>query len=582
MDCGRACREISAQHINAHVTSMEGYGWPGEERSPLQYELDWRTGGYYGAATQDGYVHAVPMARATSGVYPYGIGTAYAQTAAGGYPRPGPAKRRSDAVFVEPPGGKRVCMVSNGRLQVSDRTLHRVMKPNTDGPMPSDAVTCSCGERNRCPPAPFPMNAMMVGQVQSVGHVQRPMPNPVADSMLSYPQIKMLSTCRVPTASSDAPRGQRFFNFDWPSKDSVIVYLNNDQEIVDVHGWRYVDTLGEGSYGKVYFVRNEFTGEESAFKRMLLHKTGGISPAIMREIHSLKSLDHANVIKLNRVYIGDCRVYLSFPRIDGGNLRQFLEKHYPQGMPLNEVRVIAKQLINAVAHIHSKCIIHRDIKPENILVQTEEVPESCVPDVMYPKEGTRTGPEIIGGNNGGATDLPCNGVRDAKPTIKRVMITDFGLSRIHKSVDVPLFYGDDTKMMNSPMSPEVVTLCYRPPELLLGDFHYSFSVDMWSLGCVIFELLTGKPIFEERTEFALLIAMFKRFGTPNEEDWPNVATLPFMNPVLPDMKKTTSLVECVGKADAQCMDLLERLFALSPKKRIAAQEALRHPWIAKS
>ncbi|KAK1444358.1 protein kinase-like domain containing protein [Babesia gibsoni] len=490
----------------------------------------------------------------------------------------GHVKRRNDMVFVDA-HNKRVCIVANGRLTVSDRAIRRYVHNNSLGNTPSDSSSVSKNSGKTCQQMALIMPATLPPQVAIMTNGKYSDIRGVACDKNPYPVLKGRHTSRVTTTSAGTPDVTNCYPFNFKSKNGIVIYLDNDQDIVDVHGWRYVDTLGEGSYGKVYFVKNEFTGEESAFKRMLIYRSAGITPAIMREIQSLNLLNHENIIQLKKVYIGDCRVYLSFPHVVGGNLRQFLEKHYPRGMPIYLVREIAKQLINAVAHIHSKRIIHRDIKPENILVQTDFIPiqmnkgTSATYSDKTTYDSSFSDPRENCELSGKAYEQP--------PTIKRVMITDFGLSRTHKSVDLPLLYNDETKMMNSPMSPEVVTLCYRPPELLLGDYHYSFSVDMWSLGCVLFEIITGRPIFEERTEFALLIAMFKRFGTPSEDDWPSVDSLPFMNPVLPNIRIKDSLIECEGKVDSECMDLLGRMLALSPKKRISAHEALAHPWTMK-
>lgn len=485
-------------------------------------------------------------------------------------------KRSNDVVFVDSHDNKRVCILVNERLSISDKSLRRVMYQGCGNILPSDCSTYSNATVMECQPVPMMMPLLVPAPMVIMDYVK---PSDMAGNVQGihqYPPLKAKSTSRVVTRVPNAPQAPRFQLFDWQKTSSTVIYLNNDQDIVDVHGWRYVDTLGEGSYGKVYFVRNDFTGEESAFKRMLLHKSGGISPAIMREIQSLNILDHDNIIRLQRVYIGDCRIYLSFPRISGGNLRHFLEKNYPYGMPPSNIKKIAKQLIHAVAHIHSKRIIHRDIKPENILVHTDS-PAYEASTISF---SDVTAGQTSEDSHSGHGALSQGKEHMEAERIHHVIITDFGLSRIHKSIDIPLLYSDETKMMNSPMSPEVVTLCYRPPELLLGDYHYSFAVDIWSLGCVIFEVITGKPIFEERTEFALLIAMFKRFGTPSEEDWPNVKSLPFMNSMLPNIRDTSCLTECNGKVDPECIDLLGRMLTLSPKKRISAHEALQHPWIA--
>eukprot|EP00371_Babesia_bovis_P002628 XP_001611275.1 protein kinase domain containing protein [Babesia bovis T2Bo] len=544
---------------------MVGCRWPGDGQSPIRYGPNKCVG-----VPCDSSCVRVQQDSSISLGPPYlqfdDTGVAYPENACITYSKVGPYKRRSNGVYVSTQPGKRVCVMSNGNLSVSDVALRRVLHSQNKTVMPG--VSCSCCMVNSYPNAPM---------YSDLGY--RGMMCNSYSTMFGYPQVMGLNTCRVPTTYCGTTSDSRFPNGCVPQDSNVLVYLNSDQDIVDIYGWRYVDTLGEGSYGKVYFVRNEFTSEESAFKRMLLHKSGAMPPAILREIHSLRSCNHENVIKLNKVYVGDCRVYLSFPRIVGGNLRQLLEKHYPTGVPLDNVRSIAKQLISGIAHIHSRRIIHRDIKPENILVETEFQDDLQVPRVASDDESSCSdAPGSLCGDIGIGQFIEPT----VRPRIKRVVISDFGLSRVHKSVDHPLFENDESKLMNSPMSPEVVTLCYRPPELLLGDFHYSFSVDIWSLGCVLFELITGKPIFEERTEFALLIAMFRRFGTPKEEDWPDLTSLPFMNPSLPNIRTSSCLVECLNKVDRDCMDLLERMLALNPQKRISAREAIVHPWIVKA
>lgn len=559
---------------------MDRYAYAGREGTNVSSSLDWYGDdatcgipprGRYGYLPCSAYGTYRNYSQHHEMPYAYGVctGNIYCSQ----------LKRRNDMVLLDSQDSKRVCLMANGEMNISDRGLRRTVYQGcccNSQPLPlcCKAAAMSCQQMIRMnPPAMHPMAIARKGKPTDIGEAMR--------GVQQYPTLKGNSTSRVSTISDSTYDAIHFQPLEWQNRNHIVIYLQNDQDIVDIHGWRYVDTLGEGSYGKVYLVRNEFTGEESAFKRMLLHKAGGVTPAIMREIQSLSLLNHEGIIKLKRVYIGECRVYLSFPRVAGGNLRQFMERYYPKGLPFPFVREISKQLISALAHIHSKRIIHRDIKPENILVETEELAARPCEDESAYYSATTTCESITGraSEKGASTPVTTD---DSRPKPKRVMITDFGLSRANKSMEAPVFNKDGTRIMNSPMSPEVVTLCYRPPELLLGDCHYSFAVDIWSLGCVLFEIITGKAIFEERTEFALLIAMFKRFGTPRGEEWPNVDSLPFMNPLLPNMEPRILLPECQELVDLEFMDLMERMLTLNPSKRITAYEALNHPWIVKS
>ena len=118
--------------------------------------------------------------------------------------------------------------------------------------------------------------------------------------------------------------------------------------------------------------------------------------------------------------------------------------------------------------MHSRNIYHRDLKPQNILI-------------------TKKG---------------------------EVQIADFGLSRMilnHKRT----------------FSKEIETLWYRSPELLLGQKHYDSGVDIWSLGCIMYELAEGKVLFKGDCEISQLFKIFEFMGTPKEKDWPNVISLPY-------------------------------------------------------
>uniref|UniRef100_A0A8C0K0I6 mitogen-activated protein kinase n=1 Tax=Canis lupus dingo TaxID=286419 RepID=A0A8C0K0I6_CANLU len=144
---------------------------------------------------------------------------------------------------------------------------------------------------------------------------------------------------------------------------------------------------------------------------------------------------------------------------------------------------------------------------------------------------------------------------------------------------------------------QVVTLWYRPPDVLFGAKLYSTSIDMWSAGCIFAELANaGRPLFPGNDvddqlkrifrypsmfPFTLMILdpMDTLLGTPTEEQWPAMTKLPDYKPY-PMYPATTSLVNVVPKLNATGRDLLQNLLKCNPVQRISAEEALQHPYFS--
>jgi serine/threonine protein kinase len=151
-------------------------------------------------------------------------------------------------------------------------------------------------------------------------------------------------------------------------------------------------------------------------------------------------------------------------------------------------------------------------------------------------------------------------------------LADFGLSRAF-SVAV------------RPYSHEVITLWYRCPELLLGTNEYSKAVDMWSVGCIFFEICRLRPLFEASDEISVIKLIFNTLGTPDESTWPGYNQLPSIRRGIkfPISASEGDLREkfYISKSllDDSGYDLMMKMLKYDPETRITAEQALRHPYL---
>lgn len=176
-------------------------------------------------------------------------------------------------------------------------------------------------------------------------------------------------------------------------------------------------------------------------------------------------------------------------------------------------------LVKGIDYLHKHRIIHRDIKPENVLISRD-------------------------GSN--------------------VKIADFGLSR---TIHMPL----------RPYSREILSLWYRSPELCMGYKNYSIGVDLWALGCVFYELVTGKPLFKGKSDSEMIFKIFEQIGSPTEKNWNWVQKIAGYNanfPIFPG-KGFSELNQDIGY---EGVDLITKLLKLDPISRITCVEALDHPY----
>ena len=242
----------------------------------------------------------------------------------------------------------------------------------------------------------------------------------------------------------------------------------------------------------------------------------GIPSTTLREIAVLRQLRHPNIVELNDVVQNEGRLFLVFEFVDK-DLKKFMESQ--QGdLPMETIQSYTYQLLAGLEYCHVRGVMHRDLKPQNILIS---------------KSGA-------------------------------LKIADFGLARAF----VPPI---------RPFTHEVVTLWYRPPEILLGCKTYALPVDMWAVGTILAEMSTKRPLFPGDSEIDEIFRIFRVLGTPNEETWPGVTSLQDWNssfPVWPSLQ----LSRLVPKLTEEGIDLMEQLMAIDPRRRLSAVEAMKHPF----
>lgn len=283
-----------------------------------------------------------------------------------------------------------------------------------------------------------------------------------------------------------------------------------------------LEKLGEGTYGVVYKARDLYKNEVIAIKKIRLeNEDEGMPSTAMREIAILKELSHPNIVRLiDVIYLPlEKKLSLIFEYVEL-DLKKFMKS---LTAPLSEVRIkkFTKKLLEAIVHCHNRRIIHRDLKPQNVLI--------C-------------------------------------PQTDELKVADFGLAR---AFSVPI----------RTLTHEIETLWYRAPEVLLGQKEYSLGVDIWAIGCIFAELYERKPIFVGDSEIDQIFKIFQFHGTPTEKNWPGVSNIPDFKPTFPKFRPINPQ-EQLKTMPPEAIDLLLKLIALDPAKRISAIEALKHPYFA--
>ncbi|KAF8719882.1 hypothetical protein HU200_024643 [Digitaria exilis] len=293
-----------------------------------------------------------------------------------------------------------------------------------------------------------------------------------------------------------------------------------------------LEQIGEGTYGQVFMAKEKETKEIVALKKIRMdNEREGFPITAIREIKILKKLHHQNVINLKEIvtspglerdeqgkhiegYKYKGSIYMVFEYMDhdltGLSDRPGMRFTIPQ------IKCYMRQLLTGLHYCHINQVLHRDIKGSNLLIDNHGI----------------------------------------------LKLADFGLARSY------------TTDPNARLTNRVITLWYRPPELLFGGTQYGPAVDMWSVGCIFAELLYGKPILPGKNEPEQLTKIFELCGTPDELSWPGITQMPWYNNFKPPHTMKRRVKEAFKNFDRHALDLLERMLTLDPSQRISAKDAL--------
>jgi CTD kinase subunit alpha len=279
--------------------------------------------------------------------------------------------------------------------------------------------------------------------------------------------------------------------------------------------------VGAGTYGKVFKAIHIYTKDKVALKKIRMEgERDGFPITAVREIRLLQHLRHKHVVALQEVMVEKNECFMVFEYLSHDLTG--LINHPTFKLTPSHRKDLGRQMFEGLDYLHKRGVLHRDIKAANILIS----------------------------NTG------------------QLKYADFGLAR---------FY---TKSRQLDYTNRVITIWYRPPELLLGETQYGPAVDVWSAACVFVEMFTKKAVFPgEGGEVSQLDKVYNVLGTPTRTDWPAIVALPWFELIQPtERKKRTFETIFKDVFTPAALDMVKAMFRFDPTKRPTAEEVLAHPY----
>ncbi|KAJ5689265.1 hypothetical protein N7462_003657 [Penicillium macrosclerotiorum] len=279
--------------------------------------------------------------------------------------------------------------------------------------------------------------------------------------------------------------------------------------------------IGAGTYGKVFKGIHVYTQRKVALKKIRMEgEKDGFPVTAVREIKLLQHLRNHNVVSLLEVMVERNECFMVFEYLSHDLTG--LINHPTFSLTLAHKKDLAKQMFEGLNYLHHRGVLHRDIKAANILISNQGL----------------------------------------------LKFADFGLARFF------------SKSRQLDYTNRVITIWYRPPELLLGETRYGPAVDVWSAACVCIEMFTKKAAFPgDGGELSQLDKLYNSLGTPTKGDWPDLVEMPWFQLMRPsERKKRVFEDQYRDILTPAALDLISQVFRYDPAKRPSAEELLQHPY----
>lgn len=269
-------------------------------------------------------------------------------------------------------------------------------------------------------------------------------------------------------------------------------------------------TVGDGNFGSVFLATNKKNNQKVAIKKMKKKFPTWEEAVKLREVQSLKKLNHPNIVRLKEVIRENDDLYFVF---------EFLEKNCyeltcqsKKRLPEERIKKYMFQILSALAYMHKNGFFHRDLKPENLMMSHDD----------------------------------------------NMKLADFGLAREIRSQNLTEY---------------VSTRWYRAPEVVLRSPHYNSKIDIWAVGCIMAEMYTSRPLFPGSSESDQLYKICSVLGPPTEATWKEGLIMAQKNKFTFTQFVKTELSSLL-KAPADAHALMNKMLQWDPMHRPTAAQCL--------